>query len=348
MELNENPIVSVVMPIYKHSEEQLTKAIDSILNQTFPNLELIITDGSDDNKNFEIISSVKDKRIKYFKINGYINCLNYGISQSKGKYIARMDSDDVAYPNRIEEQVKFLEENPSVSLCSCLVKYIGAPKYQRYSKNTREITLLNIIKCQEIVHPTMIFRKELNIKFEHIMPLEDCLLFRKLLLAGKKLEIIDKILSENNISNNSIMTRYPKLMELKKSEINLYSLTKYYNYPLSFTDEIFKKKNFSKNDILELLNLIKFLNKKISKNIFDIYKISAPYIYYACDKCKQKKQIYFSPIYLQTFFLYNIRLLLNQCIRFVFSFYNHYIDDKKIKTICILGLKFKIKEIKEQ
>jgi glycosyltransferase involved in cell wall biosynthesis len=341
--MGENPIVSIVMPIYKHSEEQLTTAIYSILNQTFNNFELIITYGSDDTKNFEIISLINDKRIRYFKIKGYINCLNYGISQAKGKYIARMDSDDIARPNRIEEQVKFLEENPNISLCSCLVKYFGDTSKRKFSKYTREITLLNLIKCQEIVHPSMMFRKELNIKYEHIMPLEDCLLFRKLLLAGKKLEIIDKILSENYISEKSIMARYPKLMKYRKSKMNIYSLSKYYNYPLSFTDEIFKKKDFSKDDVLELLNLIKFLNNEIHKNIFNVYEISTPYLLYALDKCKQKNPVLFSPIFIRTLFLYKLKLYLKQCIRFIFSIFNEYIDNKKIKIICTLGLKFRLK-----
>ena len=67
-----NPIVSVVMPIYKHSEEQLLTAINSILNQTFTDFELIIADGNIHDNNYKIISNIDDNRIKYFQITGYI------------------------------------------------------------------------------------------------------------------------------------------------------------------------------------------------------------------------------------------------------------------------------------
>ena len=68
-----NPTVSVVMPAFNHSIEQLSNAIHSILNQTFQNFEFIIVDGSSDDKNFGLISSINDSRIKYFKVIGYIN-----------------------------------------------------------------------------------------------------------------------------------------------------------------------------------------------------------------------------------------------------------------------------------
>lgn len=118
------PKVSVVMPIFKHSEEMLTSAIYSILDQTFSDFELIIIDGSSDENNFNIISKINDKRIRYFKIKGYINSLNFGIEQARGEYIARMDSDDISLPQRLEEQVNFLDNNLDVSLCSTLLNIL--------------------------------------------------------------------------------------------------------------------------------------------------------------------------------------------------------------------------------
>lgn len=125
MKMNTKPKVSVVMPIFRHSKEHLITAISSLLNQTFRDFEIIVVDGSLDNNNFEIISSIKDDRIKYFKTKGYVNCLNYGIEQAQGLYIARMDDDDISLPTRLEEQVHFMDNNPNVSLCSCLVEFFG-------------------------------------------------------------------------------------------------------------------------------------------------------------------------------------------------------------------------------
>ena len=109
-----NPLVSILMPVY-NSEKYLREAIKSILNQTFTNFELIIiNDGSTDNS-LKIIKSFKDNRIKIIKNKGnlgLIKTLNKGIDLAQGKYIARMDADDIAMPKRLEKQIAFFNENP--------------------------------------------------------------------------------------------------------------------------------------------------------------------------------------------------------------------------------------------
>lgn len=92
MKINTTPIVSVVIPIFKHSPAQLIRAINSILSQTLTDFEFIIIDGNPNGNNKKIIRRFADCRIKYFKTIGYINCLNLGISKSRSKYIARMES----------------------------------------------------------------------------------------------------------------------------------------------------------------------------------------------------------------------------------------------------------------
>ena len=141
MKINTTPIVSVVMPIFKHSPAQLIRAINSILSQTLTDFEFIIIDGNPNGNNKKIIRRFADCRIKYFKTIGYINCLNLGISKSRGKYIARMESDDISYPERLQEQVNFLEAHPDVDLCSCLVKFTGDIK-PHISPYTADISLI--------------------------------------------------------------------------------------------------------------------------------------------------------------------------------------------------------------
>ncbi|MEK7594264.1 MAG: glycosyltransferase [Patescibacteria group bacterium] len=105
------------MAVY-NGQEYLNTAIDSILLQTHKNLELvIIDDGSTDNSR-TIIETYGDKRIRYIHQSnkGLAAALNHGIKQSSGTYIARMDCDDISYPTRIAEQLKYLEKNPSVAL----------------------------------------------------------------------------------------------------------------------------------------------------------------------------------------------------------------------------------------
>lgn len=330
---NKNPIVSVVMPIYKHSKQQLSDAIYSILNQTFEDLELIIVDGSFDDKNFNIVTSIKSEKIKYYKVKGYINCLNYGIKKSTGKFIERIDSDDISYPNRIEEQVRFLEQNPQISLCSCLTKYFDNTHNINFSQNKREINLINLIKEQEFIHPAMMFRKDLDVKYENIKPLEDCLLFRKLLLEGKQFAIIDKVLFENYVSDKSIMATYPNLMLHLMSKINLYTFIKYFNYNLSYTDEILFKRKFSKQEIIEFLYFIKSSQEKLQNEGLDIYSICIPYFHYALSKCNEKGFIYKTSLYYQTFFKIELVNSLKKLLRFVFLIENEYKGNQKRKVI---------------
>ena len=113
------PLVSVVMPVY-NSQSFLREAINSILNQTYSNIELIvINDGSTDSSK-EIILSYTDPRVRYIENNpnkGIVKSRNIGVEHATGKYIATLDSDDIALPDRIKTQVDFLEKNPDYGMC---------------------------------------------------------------------------------------------------------------------------------------------------------------------------------------------------------------------------------------
>lgn len=111
---NNAPKISVIMSVY-NGEEYLHEAIDSILNQTFKNFEfIIINDGSIDNSD-EIIKSYIDSRIILItqENKGLPAALNEGIKIAKGKYIARMDADDISEPDRFSIQVQYMEKNPN-------------------------------------------------------------------------------------------------------------------------------------------------------------------------------------------------------------------------------------------
>lgn len=119
-------IVSVLMPIYNQAEF-LKEAIKSVINQSFKDFELLIlNDGSNDNS-LKIIKSFKDKRIKIFsckKRQGLAKSLNFLIKKSKGRYLARMDGDDISKKNRLREQISFLKKNKNVYLVGTWAKLI--------------------------------------------------------------------------------------------------------------------------------------------------------------------------------------------------------------------------------
>jgi len=119
--VNNNPMISVVMPVY-NGGKYLDEAIQSILNQTYANFEfIIINDGSTD-KSLEIIEKYKKQDERIILISrenrGLIASLNEGIDKARGKYIARMDADDISLPERFERQIGLMEEEKT-DICGC-------------------------------------------------------------------------------------------------------------------------------------------------------------------------------------------------------------------------------------
>lgn len=118
--------ISVVMPTYNTDVSILKTAVDSILNQTFRDFEFIIIDDGSTNNSVEYLNSIADQRVKLIRNDtniGITKSLNIGLRAAKGKYIARMDSDDIAFPERFEKQYAFMESHPDVFVCGTKVKH---------------------------------------------------------------------------------------------------------------------------------------------------------------------------------------------------------------------------------
>jgi glycosyltransferase involved in cell wall biosynthesis len=161
----DTPLVSVVMPVYNASAF-LHEAIQSILAQTFTNFEfIIINDGSTDSST-EIILSYPDPRIKYIsnaQNQGLVASLNVAINTAKGFYIARMDADDIAYPDRLEVQIGYLQRYPNVKLLGSQVRLIdsnakpfGFWKHPVTPAGVKEDIKRNC--C--FAHPSVVFEKQ--------------------------------------------------------------------------------------------------------------------------------------------------------------------------------------------
>lgn len=119
-----SPLVSVIMSVYKEPKEWIILSINSILTQTLQDFEFIVVC---DNPDYSIAKELildyhnRDKRLRYIfneENIGLTKSLNKALSVTAGKYIARMDADDVSLPDRLQQQVLFLESNPGYSICS--------------------------------------------------------------------------------------------------------------------------------------------------------------------------------------------------------------------------------------
>jgi len=163
-------MVTVLMPVYNASEF-LREAMDSILDQTYEEFEfLIINDGSTDSS-VNIIESYEDERIRLVHNTenfGLIKTLNKGIEMAFGKYIIRMDADDISENNRIEIQVNFMEKNNDVAVAGSNGVIFLSDK-PLIKKPTDFPIKYSEIRCKllfesPIIHPAVIMRKNVLLK----------------------------------------------------------------------------------------------------------------------------------------------------------------------------------------
>ena len=232
-----NPKVTVLMPVY-NGQKYLRKAIDSILNQTFTDFEfLIINDGSTDNTE-KIIKSYSDPRIRLInnkKNLGLVTSLNNGIDLAKGKYIARMDCDDISLPNRLKYQLKFMDNNPKIKISGTWAKTIGDKKKIPLKKYTKPKDIkANLLFETAFIHPTVIIKKIIIKKYnlyydKHFQHSEDKELWER---ASNYFPLanLNKILLLRRVHAKSISKTYSNIQkengnktiarQLKKFEIN--------------------------------------------------------------------------------------------------------------------------------
>lgn len=166
--------VSVVMPAY-NAENFISEAIDSILNQTFTDFEfIIINDGSTD-RTIDIIKSYSDNRIVIVENEqnmGIVHSLNKGLEYAQGKYIARMDADDFSVKNRLEKQVKYMDEHPNIAVLGTSIKIFGDNIRDRvvdYATDS-DMIKVNLLFHSCFAHPSVMIRKqvldEFNLKYD--------------------------------------------------------------------------------------------------------------------------------------------------------------------------------------
>ena len=206
-----SPEISVILPFF-NAERTLESAIKSILNQTFQDFELLLVDNNSTDNSFFIAENFaeKDSRIYLLKEEkqGVANAMNCGLQNARGKFLARMDADDISMPQRLEKQVQFLNNNPEIGLIGTKVKYVSHNKntagFERFVEwansfySSKEIELNRFVEIP-IINPTILFRRELFEKyggcFDGDFP-EDYEMQLRYLEAGVKMAKLDEQLLE--------------------------------------------------------------------------------------------------------------------------------------------------------
>lgn len=160
--MKKNPLVSVIMSEYNTDKMLLEESIKSILNQDYDNLELILIDDCGKNDISYLHELFNDKRLKIIKNEnnmGLVASLNKALKYSKGKYIARMDTDDFSYPNRISRQIEFMESNTSIDIIGANADYYDGEKIWATTRLGGIVNKDLILNACPFIHPSVMYKK---------------------------------------------------------------------------------------------------------------------------------------------------------------------------------------------
>ena len=238
--------VTVLMSEYNTKPLELKEAIESILNQTYTNFEFFIVDDGTNKENKNILSnySKKDNRIKIItnKENiGLVKSINKAITEVKTKYIARMDSDDIADRNRLEKQVKFMEENFQYALCGTRANYFNEGGRYLTSNIYGKINLDILIRFCVFFHSSIIIRTDILKQvgmYDEYKRNEDYALYLKMYYKGYKGYILEDVLInyrqdeksfkrkvyKDRIIEYKIRRKYFKLLHIKGIKKYIYTV----------------------------------------------------------------------------------------------------------------------------
>lgn len=208
--MNQETLISIVIPAY-NSSQYLNECIDSILTQTYQNIEIIIVDDGSTDNSVEVIKSYNDNRICLICNNhDYIHSLNLGMNKARGKYIARMDADDIMQPNRLQIQYDFMENHPEIDISGSWMEMFGDRTDIARGPTEHKEIISSLLLNNTLAHPTVIMRKSsvcvngINLYKENYEYAEDYKLWTDLALRGLHFAVIPKILLRYRISEKQV------------------------------------------------------------------------------------------------------------------------------------------------
>ncbi|MBQ9977006.1 MAG: glycosyltransferase [Clostridia bacterium] len=259
------PEISVIMSVY-NGEAYLKETIESVINQTFKNWEFIIINDCSTDSSPQILNdfAVKDERIKVYtnEVNLKLPAsLNKAVSLSEGKYIARMDADDICLPDRFEKQYKFMEENSDVALSSCRFMTMKNGVYMSGGAGGRcdnEALCALLLVRNPILHPGIIAKAEVMKKLNYDTTLtctEDLELWTRMVMENQKMEILPECLMlyrlhDKQITSTTLERQHTEVLKIQE---------KYYGTLLQNMDEKMAKFYINGIYFTETVDIERFL-----------------------------------------------------------------------------------------
>jgi glycosyltransferase involved in cell wall biosynthesis len=156
------PAISVILPVF-NAEKYLKDSIESLLAQSFGDFELIIIDDCSTDKSFEILKTFADPRIRLYRNDEnlkVVKTLNKGLKLAQSKFIARMDADDIAHPQRFEQQIKFFDKNPDVDIVGTWVQTFGTESDIMRAAIEHDHIKVRLFFLNPMFHPVVMFKRD--------------------------------------------------------------------------------------------------------------------------------------------------------------------------------------------
>jgi glycosyltransferase involved in cell wall biosynthesis len=210
--MNNLPLISVAMPVY-NGEEHLAEAIESVLAQSFVNFEFIIIDDGSTDRSLDVLKEYQrlDARIRLIsrENRNLATTLNDIIDLAHGRWIARMDQDDIAFPDRFEKQLQWLSET-SADICGSWVQFFGTrdKRILKHPQSDAAIKAELLFGCS-FAHPSVMMKTELVKALRYNKEWEKCEdydLWERAARAGWRMTNVPEVLLKYRVHNSQIST----------------------------------------------------------------------------------------------------------------------------------------------
>lgn len=211
------PLISIMLCSY-NSAQFIKDAINSVLAQSFTDFEfIIVNDGSTDNT-LDIMRSYTDSRIKIINCShNYINSLNKGMQACRGKFIARMDADDKIAYNRLEYQIRVMQENPEITVCFSWGQTFGEfeEPIGHCARGKVENPYFWFVTGNYLMHPSAMIRKSFlkkhHIQYKDYPYAEDYKLWTDITRLGGTFYIIPQQLLFYRVGNSQVSVKFREI-----------------------------------------------------------------------------------------------------------------------------------------
>lgn len=270
------PKISVIMPVYNASK-YLREAIDSVLNQTFTDFELLILNDCSTDDSAEIIKEYaqKDTRIRFMDQEQNLGpslLRNKGIENATGNYIALLDADDIALPTRFEKQLEILSNSDTIGVCGSWYTLFGDGIENQIIKTIDNPALvkINFLDNNNIGNSTVMLKKEVlgDLRFNpDFVPVEDYELWARLILKTDFYNIPESLVMyrwhQNNITQTKKENTERSLRNIKINQFKSLQITiddsNYEHYKQAFELQL-------KNDANKVLGILKAVENTLEQN----------------------------------------------------------------------------------